>query len=152
MAYSPEIRQQAGDLYVCEGMTQEEVSRAAGVPMRTVSAWSKDDDWVTRRKEREDRKRRFKESLESLAETMVEQAKDTKHSQDAIAAMGLAKLTLLKEKKEDSSSKLQIDRPKIFLENLEFMVDVLREIDQEGLKILARNFDEILRRFKEFDK
>lgn len=42
-----------------------------------------------------------------------------------------------------------IDRPKIFLEDMEFVAEVLEEIDPEGLKILARNFDEIVRRFKE---
>jgi len=52
-------------------------------------------------------------------------------------------------KKEEKT--VQIDRPALFLEFLEFIAATLREIDPAGLKILARkdNFEKIIERFKE---
>ena len=44
---------------------------------------------------------------------------------------------------------VDIDRPKIFLEDLEFVAGVMKEIDPEGLKVLGKNFDTIVKRFKE---
>lgn len=41
-----------------------------------------------------------------------------------------------------------IDRPKIFLEDLEWIARALQETDPEGLKILARNFDALTVKFK----
>jgi hypothetical protein len=41
------------------------------------------------------------------------------------------------------------DLPRVFLENMEFVANVLKEIDPEGLKILAKNFDAIVNRFKD---
>ena len=42
-----------------------------------------------------------------------------------------------------------IDRPKLFLEDIEFIAGVLKELDPEGLKVFGRNFDVIVARFKE---
>ena len=40
------------------------------------------------------------------------------------------------------------DKPKAFLESLQFIAESLKEIDPEGLKVLAGNFDAITARFK----
>jgi len=42
-----------------------------------------------------------------------------------------------------------IDRPKIFLEDLDFIARQLKDIDPEGLKAFGRNIDAIVSRFKE---
>lgn len=42
-----------------------------------------------------------------------------------------------------------IDRPKLFMEDLEFVAKTLEEIDPEALKAFARNFDTVIDRFKE---
>jgi len=42
-----------------------------------------------------------------------------------------------------------IDRPKIFLEDLDFIAHYLHENDPEGLKAFGRNIDAIVSRFKE---
>lgn len=44
---------------------------------------------------------------------------------------------------------VDIDRPKLFLEDMEFLAQTLKEIDPEGLKVLGRNIDTIIARFKE---
>jgi len=145
-----ELREHAEDLYVVEGMTFEEVAGATGVHIRTIQGWSAEDEWRKRRQERVGRKRALKESLEKLAESMVAQAETTKHSQDVHAAIGLAKLTLLQEKKQaEVSPAVALDHPRVFLENLEFVAGFLKDRDPEGLKILARNFDALITAFKE---
>jgi hypothetical protein len=42
-----------------------------------------------------------------------------------------------------------IDRPKLFMEDIEFIAGILKEIDPEALKAFGRNFDTIVQRFKE---
>ena len=44
---------------------------------------------------------------------------------------------------------VEIDRPKLFLEDLEFIAETLRDVDPEGLKVLGRSFDLVVKRFKE---
>ncbi len=44
---------------------------------------------------------------------------------------------------------VDVDRPKLFLEDLDFIAKTLKEIDPEGLKVLGRNIDVIVARFKE---
>lgn len=148
MTHDPQVREKAEDLYIVDGLTLDEVSSAVKINRRTIELWSTEDEWVERKRQRSERKKRLREGFERLTETMMKQAETTKHSQDVHAAIGLARLTLLKEKESDDP-KSDIDRPKVFLEDLGFVADVLKEIDQEGLKALARNFDEIVRRFKE---
>jgi len=61
----------------------------------------------------------------------------------------LEKLARERESKGQESSAPDADLPKIFLENMEFVAGVLKDIDPEGLRVLARNFDVIVNRFKE---
>jgi len=42
----------------------------------------------------------------------------------------------------------EIDRPKVFLENLEWIARALKDTDPEGLKVLARNFDHLTDKFR----
>jgi hypothetical protein len=42
-----------------------------------------------------------------------------------------------------------VDEPALFLKNMEFIAKTLNDIDPEGLKIFATNFDVITARFKE---
>src|SRR3990167_8315412 len=53
-----------------------------------------------------------------------------------------------REKKMAESGVAKIDRPAFFLESMEFIVGFMKEKDPEGLKILARNFDDLMSAFK----
>ena len=55
---------------------------------------------------------------------------------------------MTKEKKQEVHQ-APVDKPALFLESVEFIVSVLNEIDPEGLKVMAKNFDTIIQRFKE---
>ena len=54
-----------------------------------------------------------------------------------------------KRETKGEAAAISVDRPALFMEDLEFIVGTLKETDPEGLKILARNFDGIVDRFKE---
>ena len=45
MAKDPEIRTRAEELYIVDGMTLEQVSKATGVIERTIENWSTAGDW-----------------------------------------------------------------------------------------------------------
>lgn len=60
----------------------------------------------------------------------------------------LSKLGALVPRWDKAELVAKIDKPSIFLENLEFLASVLKETDPEGLKALAKNFDELIIRFK----
>lgn len=52
------------------------------------------------------------------------------------------------EARQRETAGSQFDRPAVFLENFEWLAKNLKEIDPEGLKVLARNFDQLTIRFK----
>jgi len=45
MAKDPEIRTRAEELYIVDGMTLDQVSKATGVILRTIEHWSTEGDW-----------------------------------------------------------------------------------------------------------
>ena len=146
--HSFEMRQMAEELYVEEGLTYEEVSRQLEIGVNTVKTWGADGKWTDRRKEYLEARRTLKENLAKLRQAMIEKATNNLDPQDVYAVIRLEKLARERRQKQEEQGP-DIDRPRVFLENLEFVVDVLKELDPEGLKVLARNFDTIIHRFKE---
>jgi len=51
VTHDPEAYQQAEDLFVLEGLTQQEVAARTGIPLRTIELWSADKGWVAMRRE-----------------------------------------------------------------------------------------------------
>lgn len=60
-----------------------------------------------------------------------------------------AGLTLIDEIETKYAQVPMLDRPGCFLEDLQFIIETIRELDPEGLKIVARNFDLLVARGKE---
>lgn len=149
MAHDPEIRKTAQDLYVLDGMTLEQVAHEMDVPERTVQKWSVDDGWKKLKIEHEAAGRLLQKNLLELRQNMMRRAAANLDPQDVYAVIRLEKLAQERKRKAEGDLVPDIDRPKIFLEDMEFVAEVLREIDPEGLKVLARNFEVIVERFKE---
>lgn len=147
MAVDFELRDRARDLCVVDGYTIEQASKETGVPERTIANWSTDEGWVEARKEHRQALSDIRRKRVMLRKALIEKAMTTLDPQDIYAA---ARLEAASGKKEtDTVVVADIDRPRLFLENLEFVADVLKGIDPEGLKVLARSFEEIVKRFKE---
>lgn len=149
-----DLRQTARDLYVIEGMTHEEVSQKTEVPIGTIKRWSSEDNWKGNRAKHRETITSIKNNSIRLKEQLMAKALKTLSSMDSINPQdmhgfrSILAAAEVKEKDKESGT-ADIDRPKLFLEDMEFVAEVLKEIDPEGLKILSRNFDEIVRRFKE---
>ena len=147
-AYPYEMRDRAEELYVEQGLTYEQAADELGVAVNTLKRWGQEYGWTERKKEYLEAKRTLKENLRILRQNMMSKAAANLDPQDVYAVIRLEKLAYDRVKKEGGDAAPDIDRPKLFLEDLEFVAEVLREVDPEGLKILARNFEEIVQRFK----
>ncbi len=72
-------------------------------------------------------------------------------SMDALTKLGaLVKRWEEVERAEAAASQVapEIDRPAVFLENVQWIAAKLKESDPEGLKVLGRNFDGLIIQFK----
>ncbi|MBN1627113.1 MAG: hypothetical protein JW944_11365 [Deltaproteobacteria bacterium] len=154
MAIDQEIREQAEELFTIEGLTLEEISRRLSISDRTLANWSASGNWMERRKKHREDIASIKSNSFKLRKELARKALETLENMQSINPQDMhgfkSVLTMIEPKeKEKDQTVVDIDRPKLFLENLEFIVNVLKEIDQEGLKVMLRNLDEITRRFKE---
>lgn len=153
MAIDFETKQRARDLYVVEGMTLEEVAGACEISDRTAANWSTDGDWTGERGRYREALAGIRSNSFKLKQQLIAKALNTLNSmenidpQDMHGFRSVLAATEIKEKGKDAA--VNIDRPKIFLEDMEFVAEVLREIDPEGLKVFALSFDRIVQRFKE---
>jgi len=148
--YSPELRQEAEDLCVEDGLTYEEAGAKTGVPVKTLKRWGIEGRWQELRGEYRQVQRDLKRNLRKLRLNLMKKMADseTLDPQAFFALIRLENLALQRERKAEDRIP-DIDRPKLFLEGLEFIAETLREIDPEGLKILSRDFEIIINRFKE---
>ena len=138
-----EIRERAEELYIIDGLTLEQVAAETGVSIASLKKWSSDDGWTERKKEYHNTLHEIRQNTVKLKKQMTEHALNTLDPQ-VIHAWKAIKL----EEKKPGDRKADIDRPKIFLEDLQFVAETLKEIDPEGLKVLSRTFDVIVKRFK----
>ena len=146
--YGDTVRTDAESLYVEDGLSYDDIADELHVSANTIKRWGADGGWVERRNEFVRRRRTLKAKLLELRETMMSKAIGSTEAQDAHAVIHLEKLALVQEGKADAGT-LEIDRPKVFLEDLEFIAETLKETDPEGLKVLAKSFTMLISRFKE---
>lgn len=145
--HSFEVRFKAEDMFVYEHFTHEEIADRLDVGLSTIKTWSSGDGWKQLRQEYLEKNRSIRQKLTELRDSMLDTAVTSKDPHQVYAALRVLKEEREREKKADSKAP-DIDRPKIFLEDMEFVAEVLKEVDPEGLKILARNFDALVVRFK----
>lgn len=152
MAIDFEIKQRARDLYVVEGLTLEETATVCEISDRTVANWSVEDGWTEARTRHREAIASIKDNSFKLKQKLIAKALKTIENMENIDPQdmhGFRSILAATEIKERERATADPDRPKIFLEDMEFVAEVLKKIDPEGLKILARNFDEIVGKFKE---
>lgn len=154
MAIDQETREQAEELFIVEGLTLEEISCRLSISDRTLANWSSEGEWVSQRKKHRDDVASIKRNSFKLRKELARKALETLEGMSNINPQDMhgfkSVLTMIEPKeKEKDGMVVDIDRPKLFLENMEFVAETLKEIDPEGLKIFARNFDVIVNRFKE---
>lgn len=143
-----ETREQAEELYIVDGRTFEEAARITGVSVSQLKNWGRDGDWKEKRQEHRQLLRSIKSTKVKLRRELLQKALQSQDPQDVYAAVRLETVAARERSGHDRVA-AGPDRPAIFLEDMEFIAATLKEIDPEGLKILARNFEQIVTRFKE---
>ena len=148
-----EVREQAEELYIVDGKSFEEVAEITGVSVAQLKRWgagNKEEgiaSWSERKKEYRNAFANIRRDTVLLRKRMTERALKSLDPQDLYAVVKLETLAARQDKKEENA--VQIDRPALFLEDMEFVAKTLKEVDPSGLKVFARNFDVIIAKFKE---
>lgn len=147
---SLEIRWTAEELYIIDGLTYEQVSKKTGVSVSQLQRWGTESDWPARKREHRQASSDIRRKSLLLQKKLIDSAFDSMDPQMVYAAVRLgtanAKMNAAGTTDDPGAA---IDKPKQFLENIEFIAGALKEADPEGLKVLAKNFDLLISRFKE---
>ena len=146
MAYTEAERAQARELFCVDGLTLARAAEITGVAVSTVKQWSAEEDWPSRRAEYHQTLRNIETQKLELQEKLLRKALETLDPQMVYAATRLG--SAITKSKAGEKTGPELDRPRCFLEDLEFVVEVLKETDPEGLKVFARNFDALVERGK----
>lgn len=169
MAQPHDMKQLAYDAWRLCGQNLVETARTLKrehdftVTRQTLASWRKEYDWEGRAARAEAEENRLDEAADiSDAALLAALLKQKKNYEDYFSTLPAGRIdnqavyaysNLLKKiveiRPRDDGSAADIDRPKLFLEDLQFIAETLKEIDPEGLKILSRSFETIIARFKE---
>lgn len=141
-----EIRERAEELYVVDGLTFDQVAKETGVSVTQLKNWSGAEGWRDKREEYRVNKQSIRSTVTKLRKQLALDALSTSDPQKVFAFIRLEALAGRQEKKTEDAPK--IDRPALFLEDLEFIAGILKDRDPEGLKILANNFDVMIEQIK----
>lgn len=145
------IRVDAEDYFVVTRLTYKEISQRLNVPEVTLKRWGKKGNWKQLKEDHLLKKRSLKQDLARLREKLINNAVDqaSPDTNDIYAALKIIREEREFEQLNEPVKIQEVDRPKLFLEDMEFIARTLQEIDPEGLKILSRNFDRLIGKFKE---
>jgi hypothetical protein len=148
----------AEELYVVGGLSYEAIAAHLGEDgpsVNSLSNWAQDGEWKRLRMEWVKGQADLKQDSLRLKQKLVKRALDIlgeekSGPQELYAATAIAARLGQKETmiKASAGPEQDLDRPALFLEDLEFIANILNEIDPEGLKVLARNFETIIARGK----
>jgi len=149
-----QLEQAARQMYV-DGKNLTAIETALGVSRQTLSVWKGQtrkpdeefDEWDKARA----RKASFGLRMEALLERELTFAEERQPGAiEGGTVDNLAKLGALvaKFRSAEGQAGAGYDKGKVFLENLQWIVNWLRENDPEGLKILAADFDAMTMTFK----
>lgn len=147
-------------MYTADGKSLTDIEAALGVSRQTLSVWKADtlvpgedlDEW--------DKARMQKRSRGQRLCALFDREMNFLETTDAGALPGgsldgLTKLGTLVQRWEaaeraaiEAEKGPGYDRPKVFLENLQWLAAWFKENDPEGLKVLAENFDSLTMTYK----
>jgi transposase-like protein len=148
------LEPQAKRLYG-EGHSRSEISRRLGVSQTTLGNWYKEADKPGGTNEWEERRakhRSYAERIDDLFDRELSAAEDqTAGALSAPSLDALQKLSGMAVKFREIEARagtVDFDRPKVFLDNVQFIATWLKENYPEGLRVLAENYDAMVFAFK----
>jgi len=138
-----EFRERAENLFILGGLTLEEVAGETGISIQALKGWSQEEAWTAQRKEYQKALREIERKTVDLKLKLTNKAIDTQDPQIIHAW----KAVKIKEFKKENRI-AEIDRPRLFLENTQFIAERLKERDPKAFKFFARNIEGIIKDFK----
>jgi DNA-binding XRE family transcriptional regulator len=141
-----ELREEAEELYIIEGLTYDDAAKKTGISVQTLKKWGAAEGWAERKHEYRESLKSIRTNMTLLRQRLAAQAATSLDPQAIYALVRLQNAAVKDEKKTETAD--TADRPRIFLENLEFVAGVLKDQDPEGLRVLAKNFDLLIAEFK----
>jgi len=146
--YDYAIRTLAEQLYIFHGRTYEEISRETGVSEAQLKRWGKAGEWRAKRGQYLTSKSQILTRMIGVRDDIIGQLENEIQPHTVQNLLGALKQAESMIEVRINPGSADHDRPAIFLEDLRFIVDTVREVDPLGVQVLARNFDLILDRFK----
>ncbi len=148
--HAPQTFFRAQELYILDGFTYDEVATATGVSRSQIQRWATKHGWKSKRDEYLADMGCLRLEHVGLIQRLQKELKDKLDGQLLFAYRGLVRDFVGDQKAAKISDPpvLDVDRPALFLEDLNFIATYLKEKDPEGLKALAKNFDGLVARFK----
>ena len=165
MAIGNELREIAYTLWRDNGRNLAKIERLLKSQHRTpvsrvtLTAWCKDYGWEDRAAQAEAAAEKLKNAtnIETLLNDLIKRKEGYDNYFDSLAVAKIdnqatyAYAGLLKKIAEMQAMQTAVvgfDRPKFFLENLQWLVGWLKANDPEGLTVLARNIDSMTTAYK----
>ena len=166
MSIDTEFRELAYTLWRDNGQNLAKVERLlksehrTPISRQTLAAWRDQYGWEERAADAEAREKVLKEAtaLEQLLSDLIKRKEQYDNyfkslpqtgkpdNQATYAYAGLLKR--IAEMQAMQSAVVGFDRPKFFLENLQWIIGWMKKNDVEGLQVLARNIDPMTLAFK----
>jgi len=147
MSHPDDTRILAEELYVYDGMTPEQITEKLDIPIQTLKQWASDRGWYQLKKELQTANIEIRHNSIRLLQ------KATKEALDSLDPEKIDVLSRLRPaigwQDKGNAKEPDIDRPRMFLKDMEFAVKVLQEVDPAALKLFGKNFGIIVRRWKE---
>lgn len=147
--YDYGTRTLAEQMYVFHGRTFGEISGDLGVSENQLKRWGKAGEWRPKRDQYLKGKSQDLIRIMGVKENILQQL-ESEISANTVHQLlsGWRQADRIIETKLHPGG-VDVDRPAIFLEDLRFVVETLKEVDPKGVNVVARNFDVIVDRFKE---
>ena len=153
-----EIREEAERLYVEDGLSYAEICKQLNVPVKTLQRWSvldgkyacnDTDERMTWSKKRQGFIRdriTINQNFRDMVKNSIANASTGKDPKYVFAA--LAALKEERERRGKPQGELKIDKPRLFMEHVEYVVKYLKDNDMEAFQLFARNLQKMIRQFK----
>lgn len=139
-----------------DGMSLTGISKQLDISDTTLRRWKEEsrvpgediDGWDRARQQKRSMVQRFRDILDEQMNYLEELSPAERNSQLIDTMSKLGALVQRWEAASAQEGKSDIDRPAVFLENIEWLAKTLKDMDPEGLKVLAKNFDALILQYK----
>ncbi len=171
-AYEPETRNFAYSVWKDEaGQNIDSTCRMMNnkygyvIPRATLNSWKNKYTWERRaaQAEAEERLMAKDSSYNALLLSLIRQKQKYDEYLDGLPASridtqaiyaynSIVKTIVSIRAQKSNDGEAPGDKSRIFLENMEFIIAVLKKTDPEGVKVIDRNFEKIIYKFKQVEQ